>query len=161
MVKKKTRRKIIKPPQPKLDTVFNCPKCDHKKTVAVTFNRKEKTGTLICKNCRRTFETTIRSADAYIDVYYKWIDELEKKENKSSSESEEENEQSKNEYEEEHNSENKNEENEDENEENSYKEDNDRDNENEEEEGENENDNENDNDEENENDDENRVEDEE
>ena len=41
MVKKKTRRKVIKPPQPKLDTVFNCYKCGTKKTIEVngeTFN---------------------------------------------------------------------------------------------------------------------------
>ena len=112
MVKKKTRRKVIKPPQPKLETIFNCPKCGHKKTVAVTFIKKDKLGLLVCKNCRRNFETKIRSADAYIDVYYKWIDELEKKENKSSSESEEENEGSNIENEEEHIPEDKVEENE-------------------------------------------------
>ena len=90
MVKKKTRRKIVKPPQPKLDTVFNCFKCGQKKTVAVKFNRREKTAHLQCKSCKTDFETTIRPADAYIDIYYRWIDELEKERDKSSDEEEEE-----------------------------------------------------------------------
>ena len=90
MVKKKTRRKIVKPPQPKLDTVFNCFKCGQKKTVAVKFNRREKTAHLQCKSCKTDFETNIRPADAYIDIYYRWIDELEKERDKSSDEEEEE-----------------------------------------------------------------------
>ena len=88
MVKKKTRRKIVKPPQPKLDTVFNCLICGHKKSVVVKFNRKEKTGHLRCKVCSANFETNIFPADAYIDVYYRWVDEIEKERDKSSSEEE-------------------------------------------------------------------------
>ena len=88
MVKKKTRRKIVKPPQPKLDTVFNCFKCGQKKTVAVKFNRREKTAHLQCKSCKIEFDTNIRPADAYIDIYYRWIDELEKERDKSSDEEE-------------------------------------------------------------------------
>ena len=87
MVKKKTRRKIVKPPQPKLDTVFNCLLCGHKKSVVVKFNRKEKKGYLRCKVCSANFETNIFPADAYIDVYYRWVDEVEK-ENEESSEDE-------------------------------------------------------------------------
>mgnify|MGYP002627493178 CR=1 FL=1 len=86
MVKKKTRRKIIKPPQPKLDTVFNCSRCGHKKTVEVKFIRKEKKAFLRCKSCQEKYETNIRPADAYIDIYYRWLDYLEKKENESSDE---------------------------------------------------------------------------
>ena len=86
MVKKKARRKIIKPPQPKLDTVFNCSKCGHKKTVEVKFVKKEKKAYLRCKSCQEKYETNIRPADAYIDIYYRWVDYLEKKENESSDE---------------------------------------------------------------------------
>ena len=88
MVKKKTRRKVIKPPQPKLDTVFSCYKCGHKKTVEVKFNRKEKSATLKCKACGLKYETYIRPADAYIDIYYRWIDDIEKKEKKKNSDEE-------------------------------------------------------------------------
>ena len=92
MVKKKTRRKIVKPPQPKLETVFNCCKCGQKKTVAVKFNRREKTGHLRCKSCGVEYDTKIRSCDAYIDVYYRWVDEIQKERDKSSEEESEENE---------------------------------------------------------------------
>ena len=88
MVKKKTRRKIVKPPQPKLDTVFNCLLCGHKKSVVVKFNRKEKKGYLRCKVCSANFETNIFPADAYIDVYYRWVDEVEKENEESSEEDE-------------------------------------------------------------------------
>ena len=86
MVKKNTRRKVIKPPQPKLDTVFNCYNCGTKKTIEVKFDRKEKKATLRCKACGIKFETNIRPADAYIDIYYRWIDDIQEKENKNSDE---------------------------------------------------------------------------
>ena len=78
MVKKKSRRKIIKAPVPKLDTIFNCPKCGHKKTVAVTLNKKTNDGFLKCKACKIEYQTKFKRADAFIDIYYKWVDELEK-----------------------------------------------------------------------------------
>ena len=88
MVKKKTRRKVVKPPQPKLDTVFSCYKCGHKKTIEVKFNRKEKSAILRCKACGLKYKTKIRPADAYIDIYYRWIDDIEEKEKKKGSDEE-------------------------------------------------------------------------
>ena len=88
MVKKKSRRKIIKAPVPKLDTVFNCPLCGHKKTVAVVFNKKENIGYLRCKGCKEEYTSNLRRADAYIDIYYRWVDELQKKRNKEEEEQE-------------------------------------------------------------------------
>ena len=88
MVKKKSRRKIIKAPVPKLDTVFNCPLCGHKKTVAVIFNKKENMGYLRCKGCNEEYTSKLRRADAYIDIYYRWVDALQKKRNKEEEEQE-------------------------------------------------------------------------
>ena len=88
MVKKKSRRKIIKAPVPKLDTVFNCPLCGHKKTVAVVFNKKENIGHLRCKGCNEEYSSKLRRADAYIDIYYRWVDDLQKKRNKEEEEQE-------------------------------------------------------------------------
>ena len=113
MVKKKSRRKIIKAPVPKLDTIFNCPLCGHKKTVAVTFNKKENKGYLRCKACKEEFESDLKRADTFIDIYYRWVNYLEKKKEK-----EEENELEQNDEEFEDNDENENEnENDEENEE--------------------------------------------
>ena len=86
MVKKKSRRKIIKAPVPKLDTVFNCPLCGHKKTVAVVFNKKENVGHLRCKGCNEEYTSKLRRADAYIDIYYRWVDYLQKRRNKEEEE---------------------------------------------------------------------------
>lgn len=33
MAKKKTRKRIIKAPAPKVSTIFDCPFCEHKKSV--------------------------------------------------------------------------------------------------------------------------------
>ena len=88
MVKKKSRRKIIKAPVPKLETVFNCPLCGHKKTVAVVFNKKENKGYLRCKGCNEEYSSKLRRADAYIDIYYRWVDELQKRRNKEEEEQE-------------------------------------------------------------------------
>ena len=55
MVKKKTRRKVIKAPIPKLDTIFNCPLCGQKKTVAVTFDKINNKGYLLCKTCKKNY----------------------------------------------------------------------------------------------------------
>ena len=35
MAKKKSRRKVVKIVQPKVSTVFDCPFCNHKKSVEV------------------------------------------------------------------------------------------------------------------------------
>jgi transcription elongation factor Elf1 len=51
-------------------------------------NRKEKLAKLRCKACGLKFETNIRPADAYIDIYYRWIDEIEAKEKKKNSDEE-------------------------------------------------------------------------
>ena len=88
MVKKKSRRKIIKAPVPKLETVFNCPLCGRKKTVAVVFNKKTNDGNLRCKACNEAFSSKLRRADAYIDIYYRWIDDLQKRRNKEEEEQE-------------------------------------------------------------------------
>ena len=88
MVKKKSRKKIIKAPVPKLDTIFNCPLCGHKKSVTVHFDKKNNLGYLKCKNCKIEYESKIKRADAYIDVYYRWINDLEKKREKENEEDE-------------------------------------------------------------------------
>ena len=81
MAKKKTRKKVIKPPQPKLSTVFDCPECGHKKSIIIHFNRRDNKGKLLCKSCGVDYEGKLKKAAAFIDIYYEWLDkrELEKK----------------------------------------------------------------------------------
>ena len=115
MAKKRSRKKIIKPPQPKLSTVFNCPECGYKKTVVVRFNRRDNKGLLICKRCGVEYEGKLKKASAFIDIYYEWLDkrEMEEKKNeklRKNDEEEEENEENEDDYEKEFDEEEGNEE---------------------------------------------------
>ena len=73
MAKKRQRKKVYKPPAPKLETQFNCPECGRKKVVEVRFNKKENKGYLRCKACREGYEAKLKRASTPIDVYYEWI----------------------------------------------------------------------------------------
>ena len=78
MAKKKQRKKIYKIPEPKLEKIFNCPECGRKKVVEVRFNKKENKGYLRCRACGDNYEAKLKKASAPIDVYYEWIDFIDK-----------------------------------------------------------------------------------
>ena len=82
MAKKKQRKKVFKPPQPKLATLFNCPECGRQKIIEVRMLRKDKKGHLQCRACGVEFETKLKSATTPIDIYYEWIDYREKEQEK-------------------------------------------------------------------------------
>ena len=82
MAKKKQRKKIYKIPEPKLEKVFNCPECGRKKVVEVRFNKKENKGYLRCRACGDNYEAKLKKASAPIDVYYEWIDFVDKEREK-------------------------------------------------------------------------------
>ena len=77
MAKKRQRKKVYKPPAPKLETQFNCPECGRKKVVEVRFIKRENKGYLRCRACGIEYETKLKKASAFIDVYYDWIDHRE------------------------------------------------------------------------------------
>ena len=78
MAKKRQRNKVYKPPEPKLETQFNCPECGRKKVVEVRFNKKENKGYLRCRACRETYDTFLKRASTPIDIYYEWINHRDK-----------------------------------------------------------------------------------
>ena len=82
MAKKKQRKKIYKPPAPKLETQFSCPECGRKKVVEVRFIKKENKGYLRCRACGEQYETKLKRASTPIDIYYSWIDERDQKKEK-------------------------------------------------------------------------------
>ncbi|KAK3598105.1 hypothetical protein CHS0354_020965 [Potamilus streckersoni] len=76
------RKKTSKPPPKrkaveKLDTLFDCPFCNHAKSCEVQFNKKANTGTVSCYKCLEAFQTTINHLSEAIDVYNDWIDACE------------------------------------------------------------------------------------
>ena len=74
LIRVKQRKKVFKPPQPKLATLFNCPECGRQKIIEVRMLRKDKKGHLQCRACGVEFETKLKSATTPIDIYYEWID---------------------------------------------------------------------------------------
>ena len=74
MAKKKQRKKVYKPPAPKLETQFNCPECGRKKVVEVRFMKKENKGYLRCRACGEEYQGKLKRASTPIDIYYEWID---------------------------------------------------------------------------------------
>ncbi|KAF1571491.1 UNVERIFIED_CONTAM: hypothetical protein FQV16_0017123, partial [Eudyptes robustus] len=79
MAKKKSSRKapakakIIVP----LDTVFNCPFCNHERVCEVKLDRLRNVGFIQCRICTENFQTNITYLSEPIDVYSDWIDACE------------------------------------------------------------------------------------
>ena len=85
MGKRKSSRKVQKAVQkPKLDKVFDCPFCNHTKTVEVKFTWKEKIGSISCRVCAASWQTTITHLSEPIDLYADWIDACEQQKLKDS-----------------------------------------------------------------------------
>ena len=83
MAKKRQRKKVYKPPPPKLETQFNCPECGRKKVVEVHFEKRENKGYLRCRACGEEYESKLKRASEPIDIYYNWINhrDLEREKN--------------------------------------------------------------------------------
>lgn len=61
----------------KLDTQFTCLFCNHEKAINCTIDKKSNIGTLTCKICGQSFQTSINSLSEPIDIYSTWIDACE------------------------------------------------------------------------------------
>jgi transcription elongation factor Elf1 len=61
----------------KLDTQFNCLFCNHESSIICTLDKKNNLGTLYCKICGQSFQTTINSLSKPVDVYTDWYDATE------------------------------------------------------------------------------------
>merc|ERR1711934_994636 len=77
------RRKSKRKPPPKnratepLDTLFNCPFCNHEKSCEVKMEKTKNTGNIRCMVCMEDFQATINFLSEPIDVYNEWIDACE------------------------------------------------------------------------------------
>lgn len=77
MGKRKSSRKVQKAPRPKLERVFDCPFCNHNKTVEVLFKKSESKASISCRVCTVSWETKMTPLMEAIDVYSDWIDACE------------------------------------------------------------------------------------
>jgi len=78
MGKRKSSRVKQKAPRPKLDTVFDCPFCNHKKTVEVNFEAGRTRANISCRVCAASWSNTVSALTEPIDLYSEWIDECQK-----------------------------------------------------------------------------------
>jgi len=69
--------KVIDPRRAPPSKTFNCPFCNHEKSVTSKLDKAKRVGTLKCGVCGVQFQCIITSLSAPIDVYGKWIDECE------------------------------------------------------------------------------------
>ncbi|KAJ1505623.1 hypothetical protein HMI54_001721 [Coelomomyces lativittatus] len=77
MGKRKTARKRVIKAKPRLTSIFNCLYCNHEKSVEVKMNNEKKIGTIRCRVCQETWQTTINALSDPVDVYSDWIDACE------------------------------------------------------------------------------------
>ncbi len=74
--KKAKRTKIRKRAPLKLETKFDCVKCHHEKSVECKIHKASKIGNAYCRICEAQYSCNINSLDNPIDIYYRWIDDL-------------------------------------------------------------------------------------
>lgn len=77
MGKRKSSAKAPKKLKQRLDTQFTCLFCNHEKSINCTIDKKANIGTLNCKICGQSFQTSINSLSEPIDIYSNWIDACE------------------------------------------------------------------------------------
>lgn len=68
----------MKAPPPKVEKVFDCPFCNHSKTVEVKLQRPQKKATLRCRICKETYDFNITKLMLEVDVFCRWIDECQR-----------------------------------------------------------------------------------
>ncbi|GJN00848.1 hypothetical protein PR202_ga18069 [Eleusine coracana subsp. coracana] len=77
MGKRKSRMsKLLAQPkkQPKLDTTFPCPFCNHRDSVDCFIDLKHNRARVVCFICRENFSTKAHPLTEPVDVYAEWID---------------------------------------------------------------------------------------
>jgi len=78
MGKRKSKAPPPKKVQPKLDTTFTCPFCNHEKSVSAKLDFQQYKGLVECSVCGQKYACTIDDLSAAIDVYSDWIDACER-----------------------------------------------------------------------------------
>ena len=65
-------------PKIKLETVFDCPFCNHALCVEIKLDRDRRIGSLRCRICSTQHSSKIHHLSAAVDVYCNWIDDCHK-----------------------------------------------------------------------------------
>ncbi|KAJ4460902.1 putative transcription elongation factor 1 [Paratrimastix pyriformis] len=54
--------------------VFDCPFCNHEKTVKCQIDKKQQIGSVTCDACCSSYQTQITALDEPVDIYTAWLD---------------------------------------------------------------------------------------
>jgi transcription elongation factor Elf1 len=78
MGKRKSRKAPQKKIAQKVPKVFDCPFCNHEKSVECKLDHKLALGVVRCRVCAADYQTRITYLMEPVDVYADWIDECDK-----------------------------------------------------------------------------------
>jgi len=78
MGRRKSRKVQKAKPKPKVPSVFDCPFCNHAKSVSCTMRKESNSAKLRCSVCDESFEANINPLSQPVDIYCQWLDECEK-----------------------------------------------------------------------------------
>eukprot|EP00347_Sterkiella_histriomuscorum_P022851 403336914 len=76
--RKQKKMKAAKKLTKKLETVFDCPFCNHSQCVEIKLVRDKQIGYLSCRVCNVNYQSKIHHLSAAVDVYCAWIDDCHK-----------------------------------------------------------------------------------
>ena len=77
MGQRKNKKHVYKKAKPKVATSFNCPFCNHHKTVECKMDKKKMEGRVECRVCDATFDMIINHLTDPVDIYYEWMDTID------------------------------------------------------------------------------------
>eukprot|EP01083_Nonionella_stella_P014525 40773_1 len=78
MGRRKSKKRVIKMKAQSVSKIFDCPFCNHSKTVECKLDKRKNIGTINCRICTVSFQTIIHHLSEPVDVYSDWIDECQK-----------------------------------------------------------------------------------
>merc|ERR1712113_1117672 len=76
MGKRKSSKPLAAKKKAKLETIFDCPFCNHEKTIEIQIKRAKQTS-LQCRMCGVNWGTDVHDLMKPIDVFTAWIDECD------------------------------------------------------------------------------------
>jgi len=78
MGKRKTRKAPPKKRMPTtIPTSFDCPFCNHEKTVECKIDKDRSVGVVRCNVCDANFQMMVNYLSEPVDVYSEWVDQCE------------------------------------------------------------------------------------
>ena len=59
-----------------METRFDCPRCNHEKTVHCKVLKGDDRGVAMCTICEASYSCRVHMLDRAIDIYHAWMDSL-------------------------------------------------------------------------------------